>query len=134
MSYETRAYDKPAADGWPADPVVVLVVTGTHDVSRLVHLLSRGLVEQNEVGQTVQRQLRRHNGGTAALRLLAQHGGPDFTGESEELPIVRMGPDGSVAVQASPSEAASMLWTASPAAWEHWVDRQAEIASWRVLR
>lgn len=87
MSYETRAYDKPAAEGWPADPVVVMVVTGTHDVSRLVHLLSRGLVEQNEVGRTVQRQLRRHNGGTAALQLLAAHGGPDFTEEPPALPV-----------------------------------------------
>jgi hypothetical protein len=73
MSYESRAYDQ--ADG---DPVVVLVTTGTHDVSRLVHALNKGTLEQVTVGRRLVRQVNRHAGGTAALRLLRQHGGPDF--------------------------------------------------------
>jgi hypothetical protein len=72
--YETRAYDNEHGD-----PVVVLVVTGTHDVSRIVHLLGRGLCEHVSLSHTVLRQVRRHSGGRAALRLLAAHGGPDFT-------------------------------------------------------
>lgn len=83
MSYETRAYDKPNDSGFPPDPVVVLVVTGTHDVSRLINLFSRGLIEQIQVGEKIQRQVRRHNGGRAALELLRAHGGPDFTTEPE---------------------------------------------------
>lgn len=78
MSYETRAYDNEHGD-----PVVVLVATGTHDVSRLVHLLSRGLVEHVSLSQTLLRQVRRHNGGRAALQLLAAHGGPDFLHDDE---------------------------------------------------
>lgn len=80
MSYETRAYDNQHGD-----PVVVLVATGTHDVSRLVQLLSRGNCEQIGLGSTVVRQVRRHNGGAAALRLLRDHGGPDFTEPEETL-------------------------------------------------
>jgi hypothetical protein len=78
MSYESRAYDH--EDG---DPVVVLVAKGPHDVSRLTHLLSGGqvLVEQMLLGETIRRQVRRHNGGRAALALLRQHGGSDFTAE-----------------------------------------------------
>jgi hypothetical protein len=78
MSYETRAYDKPNTYGFSPDPVVVIVATGTHDVSRLVHLLSRGNCEQVDLGEHVLRQVKRHNGGRAALKLLAAHGGPDL--------------------------------------------------------
>lgn len=70
--YESRTYDH------HGDPVVVLVTTGTHDVSRLVHLLARGLVEHVSLSKFVLRQVRRHNGGRAALQLLAAHGGPDL--------------------------------------------------------
>lgn len=80
MSYETRAYDNEHGN-----PVVVLVVTGTHDVSRLVNLLNRGNCEQVDLSNEVLRQVRRHNGGRAALRLLAAHGGPDLLfGEAAE--------------------------------------------------
>jgi hypothetical protein len=77
--YESRAYDKPGDFG--ADPVVVLVVTGTHDVSRLVNLLAGAppVIEQFTLGERIRDQVRRHNGGRAALELLRQHGGPDFT-------------------------------------------------------
>ena len=78
MSYETRAYDNEHGD-----PVVVLVATGAHDVSRLVNMLANGNCEQVDLGQRVLRQLRRHNAGRAALRLLRDHGGPDFTTEAE---------------------------------------------------
>jgi hypothetical protein len=87
MSYESRAYDRDnTADGFAPDPVVVLVVTGTHDVSRFVHLLAGGapVIEQYELGNTIRRQVRAHNGGRAALKLLAAHGGPDFTQEGGE--------------------------------------------------
>ncbi|WP_086848373.1 hypothetical protein [Amycolatopsis kentuckyensis] len=78
--YESRAYDKANDEGFGPDPVVVLVVTGTHDVSRLVNLLNGGqaVIEQLDVGRQLARQVARHSGGRAALRLLAQHGGPDL--------------------------------------------------------
>lgn len=73
MTYETRCYDDEHGD-----PVVVLVATGTFDVSRLVALLRSGRCEEVHLGERVLRQVRRHNGGRAALRLLAAHGGPDL--------------------------------------------------------
>lgn len=78
--YETRTYDKPAGDGFAPDPVVVLVATGTHDVSRLVALLNGGqpVVEQCALGRQVRGQLNRHNSGREALKLLRAHGGPDL--------------------------------------------------------
>lgn len=82
MSYESRAYDKPnTGTGFGPDPVVVLVVEGTHDVSRLVNLFAGGpvLIEQLEVGERIRNQVRQHSGGRAALKLLAEHGGPNFT-------------------------------------------------------
>jgi hypothetical protein len=79
VSAETRAYDKHNDDGFPPDPVVVLVATGTTDVSRLVQALSRGNSEQIKQAEHIARQLRRHNAGRAALSLLKQHGGNDFT-------------------------------------------------------
>lgn len=82
MSYESRAYDKPG-DAFGPEPVVVLVVTGTHDVSRLINALAHGTVEQIEVAQRIVRQTKRHNGGRAALELLRAHGGPDFTDEQK---------------------------------------------------
>jgi hypothetical protein len=80
VSYESRAYDKPNTDGFPPDPVVVLVVEGTHDVSRLIGLLHSGqpLIEQTKLAKHILGQVRRHNRGRAALRLLAEHGGPDL--------------------------------------------------------
>lgn len=80
MSYESRAYDKPNDGGFPPDPVVVLVVEGTHDVSRLIGLLHSGqpLIEHMKVAKHILGQVRRHNRGQAALRLLAEHGGPDL--------------------------------------------------------
>ncbi|WP_052407827.1 hypothetical protein [Allokutzneria albata] len=76
--YETRAYDDEHGD-----PVVVVVVSGTHDVSRFVNALngSSPTVEQVSAGRKLLRQVRRHNGGRAALDLLRAHGGPDFTEE-----------------------------------------------------
>lgn len=86
MTYETRAFDKPG-DAFGPEPVVVLVVTGTHDVSRLVHLLSRGTIEQLQVSKKLLRQVKRHNGGRAALELLQAHGGPDFTGTEDDVDL-----------------------------------------------
>jgi hypothetical protein len=82
VSYESRTYDNEHGD-----PVVVLVVTGTHDVSRLVNTLNGSVpvLEQMDIGRQIMRQVRRHNGGAAALRLLKAHGGPDFTDESPEM-------------------------------------------------
>lgn len=81
MSYESRAYDEHNDDGFGPDPVVVLVVRGTHDVSRFVNLLAGGVpvMEQISLGQRIREQVKRHNGGRAALKLLRDHGGPDFT-------------------------------------------------------
>ena len=85
MSYEVRAYDKPNNDGFPPDPVVVLVATGTHDVSRLVNLFTSGCptIEQIRLAQQIRGKVLRHNGGRAALRLLAEHGGPDFAEDDD---------------------------------------------------
>jgi phage head maturation protease len=79
VSYETRAYDNEHGQ-----PVVVLVAEGTHDVSRLVNLLNSGNCEQVSLGHRVLKQVRRHNGGRAALQLLAAHGGPDFLYDGDE--------------------------------------------------
>jgi hypothetical protein len=76
MSYESRAYDNEHGD-----PVLVLVTTGTHDVSRLVNLLAGNRVPVTEhltLAERLWRQVRRHNGGRAALKLLTAHGGPDL--------------------------------------------------------
>uniref|UniRef100_UPI003F49151B DUF6197 family protein n=1 Tax=Streptosporangium sp. CA-235898 TaxID=3240073 RepID=UPI003F49151B len=83
--YETRAYDNEHGD-----PVVVLLATGTHDVSRLVNLLDgQGATsEQRRLSEQVTRQVRRHNGGRAALRLLADHGGPDLLTRVGETPPI----------------------------------------------
>ncbi|WP_027947185.1 hypothetical protein [Amycolatopsis taiwanensis] len=78
MSYETRAYDKNTGDQFGPDPVVVMAVTGTHDISRLLYLLSRGTIEQIQLAEHITRQVARHNGGRAALKLLRDHGGPDL--------------------------------------------------------
>lgn len=80
MSYESRAYDKPNTDGFGPDPVIVLVVEGTHDVSRFVNLLHGAPVniEQMQLGQRITAQVRQDQGGRAALRLLAEHGGANF--------------------------------------------------------
>jgi hypothetical protein len=83
MSYESRTYDNPQGD-----PVIVLVVTGTHDVSRFVSLLAdarRPNCEQLDLGHRLARQVRRHSRGRAALKLLRDHGGADFlTDPSDE--------------------------------------------------
>lgn len=89
MSYETRAYDERHPDG-SNTPVVVMVVKGTPDVSRLVNLFAGGqaTVEQLEVGKKIRQQVASHSRGRAALELLAAHGGPDFT---QDLPPGRAG-------------------------------------------
>lgn len=77
MSYESRAYDNKHGD-----PVVVLVTTGTHDVSRLMNLLAgsrMALCEHMGLSGRILRQVNRHNGGRAALKLLVEHGGPDLS-------------------------------------------------------
>lgn len=86
MSYESRAYDERHPDG-SNTPVVVLVVKGEHDVSRLVSLFSGWplLVEQQQVGERIRRQVRSRSRGRAALELLRAHGGPDFTTEPDEV-------------------------------------------------
>lgn len=76
--YESRTYDNDHAE-----PVVVLVVTGAHDVSRLVNTLNgaQPVIEQIGLGMQIVRQLKRHNFGRGALSLLKAHGGRDFTDE-----------------------------------------------------
>lgn len=78
---QTRAYTDERHD-----PVVVLVATGTHDVSRLTNLLNGASPnsEQRTLGARVVEQLQAHNSGLAALRLLRDHGGPDFTETTEQ--------------------------------------------------
>lgn len=73
MAVETRVYDNEHGD-----PVVVMVTTGTFDVSRLVHLMEKGRCEDHARAEAIIRSMRRHNGGRSALNLLAAHGGPDL--------------------------------------------------------
>jgi len=86
VSYETRAYDDEHGI-----PVAVIVATGTHDVSRLINLFGGATanVEQLQTGRKLLAQIRNHNGGRAALQLLARHGGPDFTPETTTVAIPR---------------------------------------------
>jgi hypothetical protein len=65
-------------DNEHGDPVVVLVTTGTFDVSRLVALHAGGRCEDQDLARSVREGVARHNGGRHALRLLAAHGGPDL--------------------------------------------------------
>ena len=76
MSFESRAYDDETGR-----PVVVLVATGSHSVSRLVAALRTGSTEQMMLAGRLLDQVKRHNGGREALRLLAAHGGPDLLAE-----------------------------------------------------
>lgn len=80
MSVEFRAYDNEHGD-----PVVVLVATGTYDVSRFVGLHAGARCEDHERGERMREAVRRHRGGRAALKLLRDHGGPDFTDASADL-------------------------------------------------
>lgn len=84
MSYETRAYDDDHGI-----PVAVIVVTGTHDVGRMISLFGGSpiTVEQQRTGRKLLKQVRAHSGGRAALQLLARHGGPDFTPENTTVAI-----------------------------------------------
>lgn len=86
MSFESRTYDNQHGD-----PIVVMVVTGTHDVSRVTNLFNGAspLTEHLIWGQALRRQLNRHNAGRAALSLLKKHGGPDFTVDPAEDEAVR---------------------------------------------
>lgn len=79
MSYAIRTYDTEQGD-----PVVVMVVKGTHDVSRIVQALTHGNCEQAEQGFRLVARLKRHNKGRAALALLKAHGGADFTDPDDE--------------------------------------------------
>lgn len=74
MSYDVRTYDTPEGD-----PVVVMVVKGVHDVSRIVQAMTHGNCEQADVGFRLIARLKRHNKGRMALALLKAHGGQDFT-------------------------------------------------------
>lgn len=121
MSYETRAYDNEHSD-----PVVILVATGTHDVSRLVNLLAgsrMALCEHNGLADRIRRQVSRRNGGRAALKLLAAHGGPDLlegpsapSAEDEATIRVRIAKEARTAAldmkQEMPAEAAILRWFA----------------------
>ena len=73
MSTEIRVYDQA-----PGDPVVVMVTSGTYDVSRLALLLHQGRCEESARADYIRRALKRHSGGRAALKLLHEHGGPDL--------------------------------------------------------
>lgn len=73
MSTQVRVYDM--EDGHPC---VVMVVSGTFDVSRLAGLLASGRCEDHRTAGYIRRTLSRHRGGRAALKLLRDHGGPDL--------------------------------------------------------
>jgi hypothetical protein len=79
MSFESRAFDDETGR-----PVVVLVATGSHSVSRLVAALRTGSTEQMMLAGRLVDQVKRHSGGREALRLLAAHGDPDLLAEEAE--------------------------------------------------
>lgn len=83
MTIKTGAYD--GADG---QPVIVIVVTGEHDVSRMMHLMHRGVPSAclSLAAAKLRLQIKRHNGGQRALHLLARHGGPDLLTEDRDAP------------------------------------------------
>jgi len=68
-------------EGFAADVKLSITVQGSHDVSRIVHLFAHGLVEHVVVAAELVRKLRAIPAGVAALKLLAEHGGPDYTTE-----------------------------------------------------
>ncbi|MEV0996915.1 hypothetical protein [Nonomuraea sp. NPDC050202] len=105
--YETRAYDNEAGD-----PVVVIVATGTHDVSRLTTLLNGGApsTEQHDLAEQVTRQVRRRHGGRAALALLAEHGGPDLlTPVGDTKPMFDIAADVPDIAEDGPTSATAMV-------------------------
>lgn len=67
-----------------ADPTVVLVVQGTHDVSRIVQALAHGNVEQADLARRISASLKRRPSGRSALELLRRHGGPDMLNTGPE--------------------------------------------------
>lgn len=78
----TRLTELPApGDGLGPNPKITITVQGTHDVGRIVHLLSKGLTEHVILAADLVRKMRQHPSGLAALKLLALHGGTDFTKE-----------------------------------------------------
>ncbi|MEY9904357.1 hypothetical protein ABIA35_000563 [Catenulispora sp. MAP12-49] len=79
MSIQTRAYDDESGR-----PVVVLVASGSHAVARLVAALRTGSTGQQILAGRLVDQVKQHNGGREALRLLAAHGGPDLLAEEAE--------------------------------------------------
>lgn len=85
MSYDIRTYDTPEGD-----PVVVMVVKGTHDVSRIVQALTHGNCEQATEGFRLIARLKRHNRGRMALALLKAHGGDDFTDPDDDEMVERI--------------------------------------------
>lgn len=86
MSVDIRAMKNDAGD-----PVLVHVVTGTHDISRHVSVHSGGFArcEDLTAAEIMRKAMRRRSDGRAAMRLLAQHGGPDFVLADGELPDAR---------------------------------------------
>jgi hypothetical protein len=76
----TRVTDRPDDHGG-YNPKITITVQGTHDVSRITQLLASGLVEHVIVAADLVRKLRKVPGGVAALKVLAEHGGPDYTQE-----------------------------------------------------
>jgi hypothetical protein len=82
VTTDLRVYDNEHGD-----PVVVMVTTGTFDVSRLAGLMWKGRCEDGARARAILRGARRHNGGRAALKLLADHGGPDLL-EAPRPPVV----------------------------------------------
>lgn len=77
----TRISEKPDRGNHALDPKITITVQGTHDVGRVVHLFASGLVEHVMTAAEMVRKLRALPGGVAALELLAEHGGTDFTKE-----------------------------------------------------
>jgi hypothetical protein len=53
-------------------------------VSRLAGLLSSGRCEDGTTARYIRGALRRHRGGTAALKLLRLHGGPDLLESADQ--------------------------------------------------
>jgi hypothetical protein len=68
-----------AGDGWHSDPKIVLVVTGSHDCSRLIQALRHGNSEQAYLGAHIAASMNRKPLGRRVTELLKSHGGEDLT-------------------------------------------------------
>jgi hypothetical protein len=68
------------------DPFVVVVATGTHDISRLLGQFTQSTCEWGEAARRLRKQARGTANTRRAMRLLQEHGGPSFVYTEDAAP------------------------------------------------